>query len=310
MLNEMIAVAEIRTRNALQVPESRVESALTYLSIGNGANLGSGDEDGPTDEQIEKLPELATEADERIWRDYCNEFQRFLEGALWQAGAPADAGSMMISIGPSASGGRIVSAWGIYSPTARTAYARAAAKTEAALERQPTSMALWDLWVTFKKCRAGLPMKELLAKLQPSPTVAAANWPPPSIRQAYIRACREDGDWQSIQDLVEPSWEQILSTAQLMNQAGLAQRLRERTGDTSINIGSVAGFSQGFWTSGGEAYLESFLRRGRLADAERMMNSWESNSGWPGAFLSAAAIAEKLGYDSPARAWRAKGEKK
>jgi hypothetical protein len=95
-----------------------------------------------------------------------------------------------------------------------------------------------------------------------------------------------------------------------MNQGQLAQRLRERVGESDINVGSLVGFNQGFWASNGEAYLEALLRQGRLADAERMMNEWESASGWPGAFLAAADMAEKLGYDSAAKAWRKKGEKK
>jgi hypothetical protein len=309
MLGEMISVAEIRTRNALQVPEFRTESVLRTISNAAG-QISNQDENDPTDEQIEALPELASDADERIWRDYCIEFQRHLEGVLWQAGTAAAAGSSLMSVlPPPALGKRITSAWAIYSPTARAAYARAAAKVEAALERQPTSLALWNLWVTFKKCRAGLPMKELLAKLQPSPTIAAANWPPPSVRQAYIKACREDGDWQSIQELVEPAWDELISRGQLLNRNQQAiQSLREQVGERDLSM--ILGFSQSFWTSSGEPYLEALLRRGRLTDAERMMGAWESNSGWPGAFLSAAAIAEKLGYDSPAKAWRAKGGKK
>jgi hypothetical protein len=309
MLGEMIAVAEIRTRNALQVPESSRESTLVRTL--NSINLGNQNDGDPTDEQIENLPELASDADERIWRDYCIEFQRHLEGVLWQTGtAAANANSSLMNILPFASSGRqIASAWAIYSPMARAAYARAAAKVEAALERQPTSLALWDLWVTLKKCRAGTPMKELLAKLQPSPTIAVANWPPPSVRQAYIAACREAGDWQSIQELVEPIWSELASRNERV-QGRLTQSLREQIGDRAIDIGSIMGLNQGFWASNGEAYLEALLRRGRLTDAERMMNAWESISGWPGAFSAAADMAEKLGYDSAAKAWRALGEKK
>jgi hypothetical protein len=69
-------------------------------------------------------------------------------------------------------------------------------------------------------------------------------------------------------------------------------------------------FSQGFWVSSGEVYLEALLRQQRLSDAEQMMKTWVAGSGWPGAFVSAATIADRLGYESAAKSWRALGEKK
>jgi hypothetical protein len=75
-------------------------------------------------------------------------------------------------------------------------------------------------------------------------------------------------------------------------------------------VSAPTAFNQGFWASTGEPYLEALLKQGRLPDAQQIMSTWESNSGWPGAFPAAAAMAEKTGYDNAAKAWRAAGEKK
>jgi Na+-transporting NADH:ubiquinone oxidoreductase subunit NqrE len=56
--------------------------------------------------------------------------------------------------------------------------------------------------------------------------------------------------------------------------------------------------------------LESLLRLQRLNEAEQVMKAWASASGWNGAFPAAAAIAEKLGYESVAKSWREMGERK
>jgi hypothetical protein len=40
-----------------------------------------------------------------------------------------------------------------------------------------------------------------------------------------------------------------------------------------------------------------------------MMQTWASVPGWTGALPAAAAIAERLGYDSVARSWREMGGK-
>jgi hypothetical protein len=195
--------------------------------------------------------------------------------------------------------GAITSAWAIFSPIAKAAYARAAAKVEDALMRQPSSMPLWYLWMTMHKTGSGAPMKKLLATLQPSPTLPLTDWPPPFIRQAYIKVCRENEDWRTIQELVQPMWETAVSFTQ-----------RTQSRPETLARGSADAFNQSFWASMGEAYLEALLKQGRLSDAQQIMSTWESSSGWPDAFLSAANMAEKLGYDSAAKAWRALGEKK
>jgi hypothetical protein len=301
MLVEMVAAAELRTRGALGVAEAKNEPALQtsyFITTGGGTTLDQ-DERDPTAEQIKSLPELANDADERIWRGYCTEFQHYLEGTLWQANGNIVINRPVMVTPFSNFNVAITSVWAVFSPIAKAAYARAAAKVEDALMRQPSSIGLWDLWMTLHKTGAGTPMKKLLADLQPSPTLSPTNWPPPSIRQAYIKACRENEDWMAIQELVVPMWETAVSFVQ-MTQSNLGAQAR----------GVASAFNQGFWASTGEAYMEALLKQGRLPDAQQIMSTWESNSGWPGAFLTAADMAEKLGYDSAAKAWRALGEKK
>jgi len=291
MLQEMVATAAIRTRNALQVPEFRKTGRFVSTEIG-GINMSDAQDTGePSAEQLESLPELTPDADERIWKDYCVELQRYLEGVLWQ------------SEGNNAPSSRpIITAWAKFSPITKAAYSKAAITVEAALARQPSSITLWGLWVTLQKTGVGKSMKELLSELQPSPNVAPDDWPPTSIRTPYLKSCRETGDWRTIQELVEPIWDRLSNINQALQSA--------KVENTANLIGDINLFERTFWVSSGEAYIESLLRQQRLADAEQMMRTWEAGRGWPGAFVSAAAIADRLGYTSAAKAWKEMGRQK
>jgi hypothetical protein len=302
MLREILDIAEIRTRHFLQIPEYRAVGVQLSTEI-DGVNTGLQDAGAPTARQIETLPDLTPDADERIWGEYCVWFLRHMEGTLWQTGAiPPIAGMLHNDMRSTAA-----SPWARFSPLAKAAYSKAAPRVEAALSRQPTSAALWGLWLTLHKAGAGKPMKDLLASLKPGPNVAPADWPPTSIRTPYLKLCRETGDWKAIQGLVEPIWAALGAGAADVDQRWVA--LREGFGRTSpgFNLGDLIGFSQGFWLSNGEAYLEALLRQQRLSEAEQVMKTWASSYGWPGAFPAAAAIAERLGYESVAKAWREQG---
>jgi hypothetical protein len=302
MLREMLGVAEIRTRHFLQVPEYRATGLQLSTEI-DGVDTGLQDAGAPTARQIETLPDLTADADERIWGEYCVWFSRHLEGTLWQAGGdPPKAGIMRNDTRPTAS------PWARFSPLAKAAYSKAAPKVEAALARQPTSAALWGLWLTLHKTGAGKSMKDLLATLKPGPNVAPADWPPTSIRAPYLKLCREAGDWKAILDLVGPTWAVMGANAADMRQHW--PDLRESFGKSmpGFTLVDLAGFSQGFWLSNGEAYLEALLRQQRLSEAEDMIKTWASNHGWPGAFPAAAAIAERLGHEGVAKAWRELGQ--
>jgi len=286
LLQEMAAAAEIRTRNALQVPEFRTTEPLVVTEI-DGIRIDGQDTGEPSVQQLESLPELKSDVDERIWKDYCVELQRYLEGVLWQSGVGTASSleSRIVGSRP------IITAWAKFSPTTKAAYSKAAITVEAALARQPSSITLWRLWVTLQKTGAGKSMRELLSELQPSPNVAPANWPPVSIRTPYLKSCRETGDWKTIQELVEPIWNGLNSLQ-------------------SAKIENLNSFNRNFWVSSCEVYLEALLRQNRLSDAEQMMKTWAAGSGWPGAFASAASIADQLGYESIAKSWRALGEQK
>ena len=319
LVQEMLATAEIRTRNALQVPESRAAGPTQINFGGAGVRLDGQNSGDPSAEQIESLPELATEADERIWRDYCIELLRHLEGVLWQSKwntptisipriVPGANALTVRTSGPSLRDSKpIVSAWAVFSPTARAAYSRASSTVEAALMRQPSSSTLWELWVTLQKAGAGRSMKALLDNLQPSPSVAPDDWPPASVHASYLKLCRETGDWKTIRELVEPKWNSLVSQSALISQA-LSRSSSTISGlPPGATMSSIIpnSFNQGFWSSNGEAYLEALLMQQRLSDAENMMKTWASNNGWSGAFSSAAAIAERLGYESVGKSWRA-----
>ena len=302
MLQQILAVAELRTRHYLQVPEYRDPRVIVSLDI-EGVRTDNQSAGAPTADQIETLSELTSDADERIWGEYCAWLPRHLEGTLWRSSGVRPQGAPAF-LDPEP----IVSAWVWFSPTAKGTYSRVVPMVEAALSRQPSSPVLWGLWLAMHKVGAGKSIKYLLAALKPRPSVAPADWPPTSIRAPYLKECRETGDWKTVQDLVGPAWASMTERITDRDMSGL-EKEKDALSEY-LNIGDLFGFSQGFWLSNGEAYLEALLRQQRLSDADQMMKTWASCYGWPGAFPAAAAIAERLGYEDLAKAWRALGEKK
>jgi hypothetical protein len=313
LLQELRVVADKRTRFALQQPESQLASTQVYEEI-DGVTTSSPNDGGPTAKQLESLPPLDSDADERIWREYCAELHRYLDGVVWQSGGNAPSRGVSFGADPAA-----LSSWAVFSPAAKAAYAKAAAAVEAALQRQPSSPELWRMWLTMHKTGAGKSLKDLLANLRPSPSVAAADWPPSSIRAAYIAACRETGDWKAIQELVEPIWESVISRSSILSSlpAGAMAVTMEavsRGGQSgaplNLRQSDLTSLTQSFWVSSAEPYLEALLKMQRLSQAEQLMKSWAAGSGWPGAFSAAAAIADRLGFEATAKAWREMGSAK
>jgi hypothetical protein len=303
MLQEMLEIAEVRTRHFLRILENS-PSGIRIVGDVDGMVMDSHADMGPTAEQLENLPALGADADESIWGEYCAILQRHLEGAWWQSGPSSAKNAQQLSDDTRS----MVSPWVGFSPAAKAAYSNVVPRVEAALVRQPISPSLWKLWISMRRVGAGKSVKELLDTLKPGPNVAPGDWPPPSVRPLYLKMCRETGDWDAIRELVGPGWVSVCARADEM--------FRDIGDDTRaslskmVSLGDLAGFSQGFWHANAEAYLEALLRQQRLSEAEQMMKTWASGEGWPGALLAAAAIANGLGYDGLAKAWRGTGEKK
>ena len=300
MLKEMVSVAEFRTRHALQIAEYIMPHSEILINRQTGVTSDGGE---PSTEQIKLFSGLDYEADERIWRDYCTELQKHLDGKLWQLGGiPSDAYNITYTrkrISPT-----IFSQWAVFSPMTKELYSRMASKIENALLLQPSSTVLWGYWVTLQKTGVGKAMKELLKYLEPSPNVTQNNWPPMSVLVPYIESCRGNGDWRIIQDLVEPIWESKIRSITAYSAAVEGNVINLEGQFSYLSI-----FTYTFWTDIIEAYVEALLTQNRLSDAERVMSQWTEGDGWQGAFFVAADIAERLGYESIAKAWREEAER-
>ena len=151
---------------------------------------------------------------------------------------------------------------------------------EEALQREPSNETLWKLWIALKPTRS---IASLLDSLTPGPFTSENAWPPPSAKVAYIAYCRDNKDWGKIIDLTEPAWNEIAGFAALGQ-------------GTSLLIGSI-------WAELAEPLLESLLATNRIADAEQIINIWSQNSKWGSAFIRAARIAKRHGFDGISAKW-------
>ena len=291
MLQEMAVIAGIRTRNALQVLEQRTSGQQLFTMVG-GVRTDNPDRGDPSPGQIESC---------RNWRRKRMSAFGGIVGrnicVIWKA-----CFGRLVWVAVKLWGEAHSNPLGRFQPNDKSRVQKGGFHGRGSVPlRQPTSSDLWGLWITLFKTGACNPTKELLAGLQPSPLVAPAEWPPTSIRAEYLNLCRETGDRKAMQELVEP-------ICVSMGSSRAAREVRQALRNTNIpglvSVGDIAGFSHGFQLSNGEVYQEALLRLQKLNEVDRMMNARASGSGWPGAFLSAAAPADRLGCESPAKTWR------
>lgn len=188
----------------------------------------------------------------------------------------------------------------VHSPLMQEMSRTAVPEVERALARYPTSWNLWQLWLGLTRTFGGKPIRPLLDNLVPLPTNSAMNWPPYSVRDAYVKDARKRKDWAGIKDLLLPQieinrlWEatQDQKTEWVVRKDGKIQENTE-TGD--------------YWRGTLEPLVEALLWLGDAGQADDLVRERFSKHPWSGLPTRAAALALRCNQSNLAAQWTALG---
>jgi hypothetical protein len=188
----------------------------------------------------------------------------------------------------------------VHSPLMQEMSRTAVPEVERALARNPTSWSHWQLWLGLTRTFGGKPIRPLLDNLVPVPTYSAMNWPPYSVRDAYVKDARKRKDWTGIRDLLMPQiemnrlWEaaQDQRTEWVIRKDGKIQENTE-TGD--------------YWRGTLEPMVEALLWLGDAGKADDLVRERFGKHPWSGLPARAAAVALRCNQSNLAAQWSALG---
>ncbi len=155
-------------------------------------------------------------------------------------------------------------------------------RLEADLARRPSDTALWDSWITFSDLLGKCP-SELIPRLTPSPAASVGSWPPSNVLQMATDHLLRGERWLELVELLRPQWEADLANTR-------AKRKRPFTSPVA----------NGNWNSGlARGLLEAYLHLGRIAEADRILNSSKT------AILLGDLLlkAKQLGHEAWVQKW-------
>ena len=232
----------------------------------------------------EKLPpDLQAEDDQAIWGEVADRLAKLFSSGDW---------SLIRSwwFLPDETAGR--------SPRMREVCLRALPEVEAALTRRPTEWSVWSVWLGLTKLVGGRPIRPLLDSLTPLPTISANQWPPYTVRDAYVKDARGRNDWQGIKDLLLPQWE----------RGELNRAIRDTTYlvvqqvDGKIQIPTETGSN---WRDFTEPLAEALLRLGETHLADRIVTASFTKHPWTGLPKRAQQLALRCNQPGLAAQWGA-----
>jgi hypothetical protein len=188
----------------------------------------------------------------------------------------------------------------VHSPLMQEMSRAAVPEVERALVRNPTAWNLWQVWLGLTRTFGGKPIRPLLDSLVPVPTHSTGNWPPYSVRDAYVQDARKRKDWTGIRDLLLPQieisrlWEaaQEQKTDWVMRKDGKVQEAVE-TGD--------------YWRDVLEPLVEALIWLGDASQADGLVRDRFSKHPWSGLTTRAARLALRCNQPNLAAQWGALG---
>ncbi len=183
------------------------------------------------------------------------------------------------------------------SPTLLALYQRVQPEVEAALQQDPGSEPLWDLWIWMAQARGGGGLRALLATLVPSPLTSKADWPPERALRLLFATAHTLQEWRALRDHLQDRWEATPHLLQHRMPVGPAALPGAQA--------SNAALLEREWASSLEPLLESSLRCGEMAQADALVRETLDASYWPALPAKAAAVARRCALNPLAARWAA-----
>ncbi len=181
----------------------------------------------------------------------------------------------------------------IASPSMKGLYQRWQPAVEAALQQEPESEPLWELWIWMSQARGGRPLRPLLASLRPSPLASTAEWPPAKVLRVLFSSAQSPEDWRALKEHFLTRWNSephTLRDAPPLEAAPDAGRAALQEQDWKLNL---------------EPLLEASLRCGDRQQADMLLMETLDASRWTALAAKASAVATRCGQPTLAARWAA-----
>jgi len=274
LLQELKHQCDLRASNALKIkpPGPPERNYGSYELEGFTVSIGN----AVPDFEDDNAPLLGDSDDEAIWFEYERAFNGTAPKMLNQ-------GKYGITL--------VLPNTIKHSPKLKKMANRFAAKVEEALKNEPTNLQLWDTWIALRPDRS---ISDLLDELEPMRIFPGDEpWPPEPVRNLLFWQLRRTGGWDRIIGIAEPFWLEVVRD---LDQKGKA---------TSGFRGGLAAvlFERSVWVNVLEPLLESYIAKGRLANAEQIVDAYYNNSKLEQVYAKAAEMAKKHGFDALAEKW-------
>ncbi len=166
-------------------------------------------------------------------------------------------------------------------------------EVETLLERAPSNYAAWNLWNQLIQGTSSRRAKALLERLKPPPQGRPEEWPPATIRSAYLEECRQSQDWKEMESFARHFWERELKASE--------ERVLRLSGSGSP---SDQAYARPSWFVA-QPLLEALLFQGRTAEAEALLMGFLKSGGDAYAAAAASSLARRAGLKDLAEKWQA-----
>jgi hypothetical protein len=179
------------------------------------------------------------------------------------------------------------------SPTLQVLYLRWQPAVEAALRREPSSEAFWDLWLWMNRAQGGKAIRPLLASLAPTPIHAPGQWPPDRVAQSLLTTAQSLEDWRALKDFYQAQWN---------NEPHVLKEEQSSGGERPDQEVHVALLEKD-WKRTLGPLLESCIQSGDSAGADAYFMEALNGSRWIVLVNKAVSLAKRCGKPAVAQRW-------
>ena len=180
------------------------------------------------------------------------------------------------------------------SPMMKALFTRHIAKVEAALQDEPHSERLWQIWAWMARSLGDRPWKAFLASLDPCRIEGATPCPAADVSAWLTREAKAQGDWTTVADLAR----------QALGFEGYGQIFTSAWVPGGMTLRSDHSALEGYPDRSATAPLvEALLRLKRPDQARDVVEPLRHRKNGPARVAALAPLARQLGYPDLAAEW-------
>jgi hypothetical protein len=232
---------------------------------------------------------LSDDDDARIWGEYAERYEQFMQGNLWPGPLPSPSSPLPLAAQ--------LSSFAEHSPRLRDLANRLIPEVEARLRMRLSDERRWKVWLSLRQAGAGGRPRELLAGIKPPP--GTRQWPPSAATDAFVEEAQERDDWRDAEVVLQAAYDRNQNFLKALDAAAK----EDAQGKAPAQLGSYFGF--GTWNGEAALLTEAKLHLGKLQEADRIFREAFARAPRPEIAREAAGLARRCGADSLAEQWEA-----